>query len=212
MQYAQQAARHGAADPMRTAAILAVACWSGFMVMGLEILSGRILAPTFGSSIYVWGAVITIFMVALSVGYLVGGRMSLTNPRIRTLCALHFLSGMLLLPIIAFADPVLDSVFSYTHDPRTGSLISCLILFFFPAAVCGAVSPYAVRLLVSEAHAAGFYAGLLFCFSTAFSAAGALLTSFYFVLIFEINQIVILLMVMAILMATGAFLMSRGES
>jgi hypothetical protein len=196
---------------MKTAAILAVACWSGFMVMGLEILSGRILAPTFGNSIYVWGAVITIFMLALAVGYLVGGRMSLTNPRIRTLCFMHFLSGALLLPITIFADPVLDLVFSYTQDPRAGSLISCTILFFAPAAVCGAVSPYAVRLLVSEAHAAGFYAGLLFFFSTTFSAAGTLLTSFYFVLILEVNQIVILLMVLAMLMAVSAFVLSRKE-
>ena len=180
--------------------------------MGLEILSGRILAPTFGSSIYVWGAVITIFMLALAVGYLVGGRMSLTSPKIRTLCIMHFLSGALLLPIIVFADPVLDLVFSYTQDPRAGSLISCVILFSAPAAVCGAISPYAVRLLVSEAHAAGFYAGLLFFFSTAFSAAGTLLTSFYFVLIFEVNEIVLLLMALAMLMAVSAFALSRKES
>ena len=194
---------------MKTAAVLAVACWSGFMVMGLEILSGRILAPTFGSSIYVWGAVITIFMLALSVGYLVGGRMSLAQPKIRTLCLMHFLSGALLLPIIVFADPVLDGVFAYTQDPRAGALISCTILFFAPAAVCGAISPYAVRLLVSEANAAGFYAGLLFFFSTAFSAAGTLLTSFYFVLLLEVNQIVVLLMAMAMLMAISAFALSR---
>lgn len=196
---------------MKTLAILAVACWSGFMVMGLEILSGRILAPTFGNSIYVWGAVITVFMLALSVGYLVGGRMSLAQPKIRTLCIMHFLSGASLLPIIAFANPVLDMVFAFTQDPRTGSLISCVILFFAPAALCGTISPYAVRLLVSEANAAGFYAGLLFFFSTSFSAAGTLLTSFYFVLIFEVNQIVILLMSTTMLMAIGAFALSRKE-
>ncbi len=194
---------------MKTAAVLAVACWSGFMIMGLEMLSGRILAPTFGSSIYVWGAIITVYMLALSVGYLVGGRMSLAQPKIQTLCIMQFLSGVLLVPILLFADPVLDGVFAYTQDPRTGSLISCVILFFVPAAVCGAISPYAVRLLVSEADAAGFYAGLLFFFSTAFSAAGTLLTSFYFVLIFEVNEILILLMAMAMLMAISAFTLSR---
>lgn len=180
--------------------------------MGIQILSGRILAPTFGSSVYVWGAVITIFMIALSVGYLVGGRMSLTSPKIRTLCIMHFLSGLLLLPTIVIADPVLDAVFSYTQDPRAGSLIACMILFFAPAAVCGAVSPYSVRLLVDEAHAAGFYAGLLFFFSTSFSAAGTLLTSFYFVLIFEVNEIILILMAMAMFMAIGSFILSRRES
>ena len=197
---------------MKRLAVLAIACWSGFMVMGLEILSGRIIAPTFGSSIYVWGAVITIFMLALSVGYLVGGRMSLSNPRVKTLCVMHFLSGALLIPVVIFANPVLDAVFAFTQDPRAGSLISCTILFFAPAAVCGAVSPYAVRLLVEDANAAGFYAGILFFFSTAFSAAGTLLTSFYFVLIFEINEIVLLLMALAMLMAVSAYTVSRKTS
>ncbi len=196
---------------MKKAAVIAIACWSGFMVMGLEILSGRILAPTFGSSIYVWGAVITVFMVALAVGYLAGGRLSLNSPRVSTLCLLHFASGILLIPVALFAEPVLESVFAYTQDPRTGSLISCVILFFVPAAVCGSVSPYAVRLLVSEAHAAGFYAGLLYFFSTAFSAAGTLLTSFYFVLLFEVNQIVLLLMTLSIVMAAGAYFVSREK-
>ena len=52
-----------------------IAGWSGFFVMSIELLGGRLLAPTFGSSIYVWGALITIFMLALSIGYLVGGRL-----------------------------------------------------------------------------------------------------------------------------------------
>ena len=50
-----------------------IAGWSGFFVMALELLGGRLLAPYFGSSIYVWGAIITVFMLALSVGYLAGG-------------------------------------------------------------------------------------------------------------------------------------------
>ena len=55
--------------------VFALAGWSGFFVMAVELLSGRILAPTFGNSIYVWGAVITVFMLALAVGYLLGGRL-----------------------------------------------------------------------------------------------------------------------------------------
>jgi len=197
---------------MRTFAILAISCWSGFVVMALEMLSGRILAPTFGSSIYVWGAVISVFMVALSVGYLAGGRLSMMEPQIRVLCGLHFLFGLLLLPIFAFADPVLDGVFEVTQDPRAGSLLASTILFFLPAAVGGMITPYAVRLLVDDAKAAGFYAGLQYFFSTFFSAAGTLLTSFYFVLLFEVNQILLLLLASSAAMALGAFLVSRRSA
>jgi hypothetical protein len=180
--------------------------------MALELLSGRILAPTFGSSIYVWGAIISIFMLALSFGYLIGGKLSMSEPRIKVLCGLHLLSGLLLLPILAFEGPVLDGIFEYTQDPRLGSLIASVILFFLPAIVCGTVAPYAVRLLVKDHKDAGFYAGLQFFFSTSFSAAGTLLTSFYFVLIFEVNQILLLLMGLTVAMATTAFLISKQSA
>src|ERR1039457_7336820 len=62
-----------------------IAGWSGFLVMGIELLGGRLLAPYFGSSIYVWGAIITVFMLALSLGYLAGGRASLSAPSLRRL-------------------------------------------------------------------------------------------------------------------------------
>ncbi len=59
-------------DGTRKAIVFALAGWSGFFVMAVELLSGRVLAPSFGNSIYVWGAVITVFMLALAVGYLLG--------------------------------------------------------------------------------------------------------------------------------------------
>ncbi len=194
---------------MRTFAVLAVSCWSGFLVMALELLSGRILAPTFGSSIYVWGAVITVFMVALSIGYLIGGRLSLLSPSLARLSALHLISGLLLLPIMVFAIPVLDSIFGITEDPRMGALLASMILFFLPAMVCGCVSPVAIKLLIKDVHKAGFYAGLQYFFSTFFSAAGTLLTSFYFVLILEVNEILLLLIGVTAAMAALAFTISK---
>ncbi len=50
-----------------------IAGWSGFYVMLVELLSGRLIAPSFGSSIYVWGSVIFVFMLGLAIGYLLGG-------------------------------------------------------------------------------------------------------------------------------------------
>ena len=54
----------------RTLLVYAAALWSGFFVMGVELLGGRLLAPFFGNSIFVWGGVIAVFMACLSVGYL----------------------------------------------------------------------------------------------------------------------------------------------
>jgi len=62
--------------------VLLLAFTSGFIIMSVELLGGRILAPYFGSSIYVWGSIISIFMVALAMGYLIGGRLSINRPNL----------------------------------------------------------------------------------------------------------------------------------
>lgn len=169
--------------------VFLIAGWSGFLVMAIELLSGRILAPNFGNSIYVWGGIITVFMLALAVGYLLGGRWSLHDPSLRRLASLLIAGAITVIPVIFLADPLLDWLFDQIQDPRYGSLASVTLLFFIPTAIAGMVSPYAVRLLVRESAQSGHFAGLLYFVSTFGSAAGTILTSFYFVLYFEIDQI-----------------------
>jgi hypothetical protein len=169
--------------------VFLIAGWSGFYVMAVELLSGRILAPNFGSSIYVWGGIITVFMLALSLGYLLGGRYSVLRPSLRKLACLLLAAAATTLPVVYCADPVIDWIFERVHDPRWGTLLASSALFFLPTTISGMVSPYAVRLLVTESHLSGKFSGLLYFVSTFGSAAGTLATSFYLVLLFEINEI-----------------------
>ena len=194
---------------MQRALVFAIAAWSGFFVMAIELLSGRILAPSFGNSIHVWGGIITVFMLALSLGYLLGGRFSVHNPTLLRLATLLVASAVATIPVILIGDAALDRIFDLVHDPRYGSLLSVTILFFAPIVLCGMVSPYAVRLLVDEYRLSGHYAGLLYFMSTLGSAAGTLATSFYLVLIFEIQEILIGLT--AISFALGLFAMTVGR-
>lgn len=165
----------------------------GFSVMSIEMLGGRIMAPFFGSSIYVWGSIITIFMVALSIGYLLGGQLSLKHPSLRKLGALFLLCAVAVMPMVWVAEPLMTRVFMAMEDVRYGSLLAATGLFFVPTVAMGIISPYAIRLLVQNTHHSGSVAGRLYFVSTAGSAAGVLMTSFYFVLWFEVNTILYLL-------------------
>jgi len=185
-----------------------IAGWSGFFVMAIELLGGRLLAPTFGSSVYVWGAIITVFMLALSLGYLVGGRYSLRSPSVRRLGMLLIVAAVTALPVLFIADELLDNVSIAIPDPRFGSLVAATLLFFVPTFVSGMISPYAVRLLVPDQATSGRHAGQLYFVSTFGSAAGTLLTSFYLVLLMEVNQI--LLTMFAISGIIGVMAWARG--
>ena len=162
---------------------------TGFAVMAVEMLGGRLLAPWFGGSIYIWGSIITIFLIALSLGYLLGGQLSMSKPSLRKYGLFFICSGLALLPIIYLSEPLMEFTFGLTDDPRYGSLIAAFLLFFLPAIIMGMISPYSIRLLVKSQQESGHTAGRLYFISTLGSALGTIGTAFYFVLYFEINQI-----------------------
>jgi hypothetical protein len=197
---------------VRTALAYLIAGWSGFFVMAVELLGGRLLAPTFGSSIYVWGAIITVFMLALSLGYLAGGRYSMHAPSVRRLGVILIIAALTVVPLLLFAEPMLDALSQAVPDPRFGSLLSAVGLFFVPTFFSGMVSPYAVRLLVQDRQSSGRHAGQLYFVSTFGSAAGTLLTSFYLVLLLEVNQILLSLLLISVAIGVIAWLVHAART
>ncbi|HJY36605.1 MAG TPA: fused MFS/spermidine synthase [Steroidobacteraceae bacterium] len=197
---------------VRTALAYLIAGWSGFFVMAVELLGGRLLAPTFGSSIYVWGAIITVFMLALSLGYLAGGRYSMNAPSVRRLGVILIIAALTVVPLLLFAEPMLDALSQAVPDPRFGSLLSAVALFFVPTFFSGMVSPYAVRLLVQDRQSSGRHAGQLYFVSTFGSAAGTLLTSFYLVLLLEVNQILLSLLLISVAIGVIAWLVHTARN
>jgi hypothetical protein len=183
--------------------VLSLAFTSGFIIMSIELLGGRILAPYFGSSIYVWGSIITIFMLSLSIGYLTGGRLSISNPHLGRYGLFFIAAALALIPTIYGSDAIMDWVFVRLEDPRYGSLAASTLLFFIPTAILGMIAPYSVRLLVAKAEHAGQIAGRLYFVSTLGSALGTLATSFYLVLWFEVDGILI---TMSAVLATAGLL------
>ena len=185
----------------RKAAIIFLACFSGWFVMQLEMLGARILTPYFGSAVYVvMGSVIGVFLLSLSVGYILGGRLSKTTHSRRTLGMNLAGAGAWLILLPFLVEPVCDRVIAMGFDDKWGSLLASAILFTVPIALLGTVSPAAVRWLTQEAGESGLNAGLVLAFSTAASFAGCIVTAFYLVL----------LSVRRTLWVSGALLLAMG--
>jgi len=171
--------------------IYLLAFCSGFCIMGIELLGGRILAPFFGSSVHIWGSIITVFMLSLSFGYLAGGKLSTQNASLKKYGFIFVLAGVTILPVALWSTPIMEIIFQNVEDSRYGSLLACSALFFIPTIILGMISPYSVRLLVTDKDSSGQTAGKLYFVSTLGSALGTIITSFYFVLLFEVNDIIV---------------------
>jgi spermidine synthase len=153
--------------------------------LGAEIAAVRLLAPYFGASTIVWGNTIGIVLVALSVGYWLGGRLADRHPHMRGLCLLALAAAALLALVPFAADPLLDVAVDALDEISAGaflgSLLAVLVLVAVPVLLLGAVSPYAIRLAVSSVEEAGTVAGRLYALSTAGSLLGTLISALLFI-------------------------------
>ena len=149
--------------------------------LGAEIAAVRLLAPYFGASTIVWANTIGIVLVALSIGYWLGGRLADRNPHMRGLCLLALAAAGMLALVPFVADPMLDIAVQALDEISAGaflgSLLGVLVLVAVPVLLLGAVSPYAIRLAVSTVEEAGTVAGRLYAVSTAGSLVGTLLSA-----------------------------------
>lgn len=177
---------------VRTLSIVMVVFGSGWILMGLEILAGRILAPIFGNEIYVWGSIIGVFLAGLSVGYVLGGVLSKLWPSAWGMVIILLLAAGTLLPVGFFSTWIAEGVDRWGWSVRWGSLAAAAVLFFPLSVLLGMISPYAVRLTARRMEAVGLSAGLLYAAATMGSFLGCILTAFYFILWFGIRTLVLL--------------------
>ncbi|HOM16069.1 MAG TPA: fused MFS/spermidine synthase [Thermoguttaceae bacterium] len=175
---------------VRTLSIVIVTFGSGWILMGLEILAGRMLAPTFGNEIYVWGSIIGVFLAGLSVGYVLGGVLSKLWPSAWGMVIILLLAAGTLLPVGFFYGWIADGVEQWGWSVRWGSLAAAAVLFLPPSVLLGMISPYAVRLTARRMETVGLSAGLLYAVATVGSFLGCILTAFYFILWFGIRTLV----------------------
>lgn len=150
----------------------------GAVLMALEILSSRILAPRFGNSVYVWGSIISVFLAALSVGYFWGGRLADRDPSFSGLGRMVTWAALSQAALLAFGGRLADLVGAWAGAAPWGTLVAATLLFAPPAVLLATLSPYAVRLAADDLARLGQTAGHLYALSTLGSLAGTLAATF----------------------------------
>jgi spermidine synthase len=162
---------------------------SGAALMGLEIVGSRVLAPVFGTSLFVWGALITTFLAALALGYALGGRLADRRPDPGTLATLLAGSGVLLFVIFASPEALLAVLGRVPVSERFRALVASTLLFGPPSVLMGMVTPFAVRLAAREITTVGSAAGRLSALSTVGSILGTFVTAFFLIPTFPTRPI-----------------------
>jgi MFS family permease len=163
----------------------------GAAVMSLEILSSNLMSPYFGGSIYIWGSIISSFMVHFSVGYVLGGWLSRKFPKISVLAAFLVVCSLWVLMIPFIYQPVCEYISENIVDVRLGSLAAMNVIFLVPISIMAMVSPYIIGITTAWQRQSGLTAGMVLFISTIGSFAGTNATAFYLISLFPVSRIII---------------------
>ena len=177
------------AERLEALAIGAAVFLAGGVLLGVEIAASRVLAPFFGNSLFVWGALIGVVLTGLSIGYWLGGALADRIEPARLLFAVIALGGVLILAVPLVDDRVLEWIVAWNPGPRLNPLVAAVALFGLPSVVIAGVTPAAVRLRTRSLARVGRTAGRLFSVSTAGSIAGTFATAFFLIPEFGIEQL-----------------------
>ena len=151
---------------------------TGLAVLVLELIAFRLLAPYFGTSSYVVGAIINTILLALAVGYLIGGYTVDRFKSFRLPYLIVLICALYLTPIYIFYPQLLRALADYSII--TGAFTAIVVMFFIPMVLLAFVPPYLIKLLLVEGKV-GAASGLIFSISTVGSIIGGLLTTFLFI-------------------------------
>lgn len=159
------------------------------LVLVLEIVAGRLVAPYVGISLESFTAIIGTVLAGIAAGSALGGRLAdrldprqLIGPTIVVGGVLSWLS----VPIVRGMGPGLD-----TSAASTVVLVTAA--FLLPAAVVSAVSPMVAKLALGSVEETGTVIGGLSAASTVGALAGTFLTGFVLVSVLSVRMIVFLI-------------------
>jgi len=154
---------------------------AGGVLMSLEIAGSRVLAPHFGSSVFVWGSLISVFLIALSVGYYLGGMLADRYSSRGLLNSVCGVVAFLIFGVALFSHFVCEWLVGLGAREQSGPLLASLLLFLPPSVGLGIVSPFAIRLATESIESVGAVAGRMYALSTVGSIVGTLATTFVLV-------------------------------
>ncbi|MBN1339201.1 MAG: fused MFS/spermidine synthase [Bacteroidales bacterium] len=154
---------------------------TGYIVMTFELSGVRLLGPFLGTSVFVWSSLIGIVMGCLSLGYWLGGRISLKKSTMKHL-AWVLAGAAFFIFLTAFGgEKALARISRMMIDFRWMSVVSCVLLFGPANVFMGMVLPMAARLKISHVSSSGKAVGNLYALSTAGSIAGTFISGFLFI-------------------------------
>ena len=163
----------------------------GMLSMGLQLVASRVLAPFFGSSIFVWASLITTFLAAFSTGSFIGAAVSgkPVSTQRKIVAALMIVCSATLLFNSLVSYNVCDWLDLHIESLPAKLITTCTLLYFVPVMSLSSITPVCIAYYDRQKKSAGRSAGLLNGTSTLGNIIGVLASAFLLIPRFGIHSL-----------------------
>ena len=170
----------------------------------LEIVAGRLLAPTVGVSLYTWTSVIGVVLAGVSLGNFLGGRLADRRPNRSTVALIYVAASASSLAILGLVHYV-ESLELPNGAPAIVQVLWLnVLLFFVPSTILGAATPVLTRISLHAVEEGGRVVGRIQAAASAGSIVGTFLTGFVLISAFGTRRIVAGVALTLLLLAIAA--------
>jgi predicted membrane-bound spermidine synthase len=157
----------------------------GGAVMATELLGAKMLAPYFGSSLYVWATVLAITLGGLAIGYFLGGILSYKSRNPMTLFYVLLAAAIFTILMPFTSKLVLWAIGLHSLIPSV--IASSVCILFPPVLMMGMVSPLIIRVVTADVDQSGRAAGAIYAISTVGGIIATFAFGFYVIPVFGLT-------------------------
>ncbi|MDP6454889.1 MAG: fused MFS/spermidine synthase [SAR202 cluster bacterium] len=167
----------------------------------IEIVAGRILAPSIGVSLYTWTSIIGVVLAGISLGNFTGGLIADRFPYPATLGFILLASGIASIAILPLLELTDQPFLALPILPRIVLLTTAL--FLLPSILLGMVTPVVIKLNLTDLTQTGNVVGRIYAVSTAGSILGTFLTGFVLIQTLGTRTVILGVSVALVVMAVA---------
>ncbi len=171
------------------------------VIMSLELVGPRIIAPFFGSTAIVWTGIISTILVSLCIGYYVGAYVVRKYPNIEISLSYTILLGAFFILLTHYLSPkILIHISSYPISLLAKSFLASIFIFSLPTSTLSIIPILISKaILVGPSEKMPQRVSILFSLGTLGALLGVCVTTFILIPTFGSSKIFYLLSILLII-------------
>lgn len=156
-----------------------IAFSEGAAVMAVELVGAKMIAPFYGTSLYVWASVLGLTLIGLAGGYFIGGQLSKKYSNNKLLFTILTIAAVLILIMPQWGNFVMERNLGPSF--LTGTIISGIFFILPPLFCLGMISPIIINLISGQDQNPGKISGIVYGVSTIGGVFMTFFTAFYLI-------------------------------